>query len=233
MPEAFVSWSGGKDCCYAYHRAVSNNFKVRYLLNMVTEDAKVSRSHGLSADLLRVQGEAMGIPLVQQRTTHSAYKDEFIKALIAFRKEGITTGIFGDIDFNEHREWIENVCTAGGMTPIFPLWQSDQEQLISEFIDLGYESIVVAIKANLFGEEWLGRRVDSNFISDLRELGKTKTVTPCGEAGEYHTYVIDGPLFGKRIEIKESGKDLKGEHWFLRIHRYELKSKCESPEEKA
>ena len=109
MTEAFVSWSGGKDCCYACYRAISSNFKVRYLLNMVTEDARVSKSHGLSADLLRVQSEAMGIPLLQQRTTHSSYKDEFIKALIAFRQEGITTGIFGDIDFNELHECIENV----------------------------------------------------------------------------------------------------------------------------
>lgn len=231
MPEAFVSWSGGKDCCHACYKAICNNFKVRYLLNMVTEDASVSRSHGLSADLLRVQSEAIGMPLVQQRTTHSAYKEEFIKALVVFRQEGITTGIFGDIDFNEHRGWIEDVCAAGGITPIFPLWQSDQEQLIREFINTGFESIVVATRADILGEEWLGRRVDRTFISDLKELEGKKTITPCGEAGEYHTYVINGPLFKRRIEIKESSKELEDKHWFLRIRQYNLRPKCESSEE--
>lgn len=225
MPEAFVSWSGGKDSCLACYRAITSGMQVRYLLNMVTEDKQWSRSHGLSAELLRVQAKALGIPLIQQRTTSSNYEAEFKNALLSFVREGITSGVFGDIDFNEHREWVERVCSAGGITPYLPLWERDQEELLKEFIDLGFESVVVATKADLLGEEWLGRRMDSDLLADLRHLRKTKGITPSGEAGEYHTYVINGPLFRKRVEIQEAHKELKEGHWFLRIDKCELKPK--------
>jgi len=225
MPEAFVSWGGGKDCCLACYRAIASGIKVRYLLNMVTEDGQWSRSHGLSAELLRVQAKALGIPLIQQRTTRASYEAEFKSALFSFVREGITSGVFGDIDFNEHREWIERVCSAGGVTPYLPLWGQDQEEILKDFIHLGFESVVVATKADLLGEEWLGRKIDSAFLGELNELRKTKSITPCGEAGEYHTYVINGPLFRRRIEIQEARKELKDGHWFLRITKCELKPK--------
>jgi diphthine-ammonia ligase len=227
MSEAFVSWSGGKDSCLACYRAITSGIQVRYLLNMVTEDKQWSRSHGLSAEVLRVQAEALGIPLIQQRTTSSNYEAAFKNALLRFAREGITSGVFGDIDFNEHREWVDRVCSAGGMTPRLPLWEEDQEKLFKEFIDLGFESVVVVTKADLLDEEWLGRKVDLAFLGELKELKKTKnvTITPCGEAGEYHTYVINGPLFHRRIEIQEAHKELKGDRWFLRIDKCELKPK--------
>ncbi len=226
MSKAFVSWSGGKDCCLACYRAIASGIKVRYLLNMVTEDGRWSRSHGLSAELLRLQAEAIGIPLAQKQTTSAGYEAEFRNALLAFKQEGITLGVFGDIDFNEHRQWIERVCSAGGVTPYLPLWEQDQEEILKDFIHLGFESVVVATKADLLGEEWLGRKIDSAFLADLNELRKTKSITPCGEAGEYHTYVINGPLFHRRIEIQEASKELKDGHWFFRIAKCELKPKC-------
>ena len=94
-----------------------------------------------------------------------------------------------------------------------------------DFIDLGFEAIVVATMADLLGEEWLGRKVDLDFIKDLEELGETKKITPCGEAREYHTFVIDGPLFKQRIEILETRDVLKDEHWFLEILKSELRAK--------
>jgi diphthine-ammonia ligase len=225
MTEAFVSWSGGKDSCLACYRAVTSGIKIRYLLNMVTEEGRWSRSHGLDSKFLQVQAEAMGIPLVQQRTTDTNYAIEFKKALRAFKQEGITAGVFGDIDFNEHRQWIERVCAARGVVPLLPLWENDQEEILKDFIHLGFESVVVATKADLLGEEWLGRKVDSTFLADLKELRKTKNITLCGEAGEYHTYVINGPLFGKRVEIHEANKELKDNHWFLRVKQCELEPK--------
>lgn len=227
MSEAFVSWSGGKDSCLACYRAITSGIQVRYLLNMVTEDERWSRSHGLSAEVLRLQAEAMGIPLIQQRATRASYEAEFKKVLLRFVGEGITSGVFGDIDVVEHREWIERVCSTVGITPHLPLWGEDQEKLFREFIDSGFESVVVATKAELLGEEWLGRKVDLAFLGELKELKKTKnvTITPCGEAGEYHTYVINGPLFRRRIEIREVNKELRDGRWFLGITKGELKSK--------
>ena len=222
MVEAFASWSGGKDSCLACYRAIASGMKVRYLLNMVTEDGQWSRSHGLSAELLKVQAAAMGIPLVQRRTADSSYEAEFKGALASFRQEGITAGVFGDIDFNEHRQWIDRVCGAAGVTPHLPLWLQDQAGLLKDFINQGFESVVVATRADQLGEEWLGRRLDAGFLADLDELRKTKDITLCGEAGEYHTFVINGPLFRKRIEIIQTSRELRGGHWFLRINQFTL-----------
>jgi len=192
---------------------------------MVTEDGQRSRSHGLAAKWLQMQAQAIGIPLIQRRTTSTDYEAEFKSTLLALKQEGITAGVFGDIDFNAHREWIDRVCSETGITPFLPLWEESQNKLLREFIDLGFEAVVVATRADLLGEEWLGRKLDSDFLADLAKL---ENITLCGEAGEYHTLVIDGPLFQKRIEIIEASKILRDGHWFLDIEKCELRSKTES-----
>lgn len=217
MEQAFASWSGGKDGCLACYRAAASGVKIRYLVNMVTEDGKRSWSHGLAARWLQVQSQAMGIPLIQRQTTSANYEAEFQNLLRTLKEEGVTAGVFGDIDFEEHRQWIEKVCSAGGIIPRLPLWGQPQTKILEDFIASGFEAFVVATKADLMGEEWLGRRIDPAFLADLAELSKTKNITPCGEAGEYHTFVIDGPLFIKRVEILEAEKVLKEGHWFYEI----------------
>ena len=225
MNIVFASWSGGKDCCLALHRAIISGLDVRYLANTITEDGKRSFSHGMSAEVIRAQAQAIGIPLAQQPTTRETYEAEFINMLRAFKQEGIDGGVFGDIDFNEHREWIERVCRESDITPYLPLWLENQDKLLSEFIDAGFEAIVVAAKADLFGEEVLGQTVDRDFIKHLKELGKTKKITPCGESGEYHTLVIDGPIFQKRLEILETRKVLRNGTRFLEILSTDLSTK--------
>ncbi len=225
MHQAFVSWSGGKDSCFACYQAGKSGLKVCYLLNMINESGKRSRSHGLSTGVLQLQAQALGIPLVQQRATWDNYEAEFKNALRAFKTDGVDGGVFGDIDFNEHREWVDRVCQEANITPYLPLWGLSQEKILKDFIGLGFEAIVVATKADLLGEEWLGRRIDLDFVKQLDELRKTKEITPCGEAGEYHTFVTDGPLFNQRIEILEANKVLREEHWFLDILKCELRSK--------
>ena len=222
MQKVFASWSGGKDCCLACYRAVVGGMDVRYLANTITDDGKRSCSHGLSAEVIRVQSEALGIPVVQRRTTGDTYETEFISMLRTFRQEGIEGGVFGDIDFNEHRQWIERVCRKANMTPHLPLWLESQDKIMREFIDLGFEAVVIAARTDLFGEDILGQKVDLDFIKHLDELRKTKDITPCGEAGEYHTLVIDGPLFKQRVEIKETRKVTRNERWFLEILKTEL-----------
>lgn len=222
MEQVFTSWSGGKDCCLACYRANTSGLNVRYLLNMITEDGKRSWSHGLSSELLKVQSEAIEIPLVQRQTTRADYEAEFKNTLLTFKREGITGGIFGDIDFNEHRQWIERVCQYADIKPYLPLWEQSQSKIMREFIDSGFEAVVVATRADFLGEEWLGRKVDLDFLSEIEQM---KGITPCGEAGEYHTYVINGPLFKKRIEILASNKTLREGHWFLEIAKCELRAK--------
>jgi len=219
MKQAFVSWSGGKDCCLACYRAAQLGLDVRSLLNMVSEDGQRARSHGLDARWVRLQAEAMAVPIVQRRTADSDYEAQFKNALTGFRQMGITEGVFGDIDFEGHREWIQRVCSAVGVTMHLPLWQEDQTKLLNEFIKAGFKAVVVTTKADLLGREWLGRKLDRGFVDDLAEV---KGVTPCGEAGEYHTLVIDGPLFKQRIHITEATPILKDGYWFLDINRADL-----------
>ena len=116
MPKVFASWSGGKDGCLAVYRAMQSGMDVRYLANMVTEDGQRSCSHGILAAVIKKQAEALGIPIVQRPTTTDTYEAVFIETIESFKREGIEGGVFGDIDFKPHREWIEKVCREAGIT---------------------------------------------------------------------------------------------------------------------
>ncbi len=217
--KAFVSWSGGKDAALSYYR-VMKNFHVTHLLNMVAEDGRISRSHGIRTDVLRLQGEAMSLPVVQVRSSWETYEAEFKKTLSGLKDRGVEVGIFGDIDLEEHREWVERVSRESGMEAVLPLWgEKKRENLIEELIEAGFEAVVVAVKKNMLGQEWLGRRIDPDFV---RDISKIKGVDISGEGGEYHTFVVSGPIFKKRINILKSEKVSRGEHSFLDISECEL-----------
>ena len=181
MTRVFASWSGGKDCCLAAWRAVNSGLDVRYLANTVTADGNRSCSHGISAAVIRRQAEALGIAIMQQTTEGDNYRDRFVEMLKVFKKDGVEAGIFGDIDFNAHREWVESVCNEVGMKACLPLWLEDQTVLMHEFIDAGFKSVIVAVKAELLGPEFLGRIIDRDFIADIAALNQD--ITPCGESG--------------------------------------------------
>lgn len=226
MTRVFASWSGGKDSCFACYRAILDGLRVSHLLNMITEDGRRSCSHGLSAELIAAQSEAIGIPILQRRTAMETYEQEFKSAVHELRKVGVEGGIFGDIDFEGHREWVDRVCQDTGVQAFLPLWGCDQMEILKEFIGSGFEAVVVAVKAELFGEEWVGRRLDSTFITHVSDLKRKFNISVCGEAGEYHTLVVDGPLFKRRIEILETSKAHRNGYYFLDIPKYELKAKC-------
>lgn len=229
MEKAFVSWSGGKETSLACYKTMQNqDIKTAYLLNMVSEDGKHSRSHGVSSTLLRVQADALDIPIIQRRTTWGSYERVFKKAVSGLKKKGVEVGIFGDIDLQEHRDWVERVCKEAEIKPLLPLWGEDREGLLKEFIRTGFKAIVVATKANLLGKEWLGREVNKKFIEDLKRLGNidpgreelsngASGVDLCGEKGEYHTFVYDGPIFKRPVKFAVGRKIFKDKHWLLEI----------------
>lgn len=216
--KTFVSWSGGKESNFALYQAAKEGFRISHLLNMVTEEGKRSRSHGLSSKLIRLQSEALNIPLLQQRCTWESYEGEFKKVVLKMKENGVKAGIFGDIDFQEHRDWVERVCREVGIKAELPLWGKNRKELLEEFILAGFEAIIVAVKAEVLGKDWLGKKIDKNLV---RELEKKK-IDLCGESGEYHTFVINGPIFKRRIKILKSNKVFKDGRWFLNILNYEL-----------
>jgi len=221
--KAFVSWSGGKDVTLSLYKAVKeNNLEVKYLLNMVSEDGTKSRTHGINSKLLKAQSEALDIPIIQRPTTWNTYEKEFIEQATMIREKGINVGIFGDIDLQEHRDWVERVCDIVGIEPLFPIWQQEREKLLNEFITAGFETYIVSVRSDLMGKEWLGRKIDSSFIEDLK---KYPDIDLCGEKGEFHSFVTNGPLFKKQILLSKTGIISEDNHHFWDILYYELNDK--------
>jgi diphthine-ammonia ligase len=139
--------------------------------------------------------------------------------------KGISTGVFGDIDFMPHLEWIQMVCKQAGTIPILPLWGGHQDKIVNEFIEQGFKAQVIATRADLLGSEWLGRIIDRQFLKDV--VSYNKDITPCGEAGEFHTLVVDGPIFKKCLEISDTAPARRGEHWFWDIKKIKLLEKVQ------
>jgi uncharacterized protein (TIGR00290 family) len=218
-----ASWSGGKESCFACYKAIQEGFDVSYLLTMMANDDR-SNFHMLNSGLLDAQSQAIGIPIVKRKTTSDTYEQEFKNALRQMRAEGVEGLVTGDIfEVPLHEEgWLDRVCKEVGMKPIKPLWDRNTKQVLSDFINEGFEATVIIVKTAVMGVEWLGRKVDKEFLDDLVRTG---TIDPCGERGEYHTFVTDGPLFKKRIRILETEKTARDGYGYLDIKRYEITAK--------
>ncbi len=214
--KGFVSWSGGKDSALACYNAMKNGgMEIGCLLNMLSENGKESRSHHLSVAMLKAQAQAMGIPIVQRQAAWGHYEEEFKKALAIFKQEDVQAGVFGDIDVQEHRDWVERVCKEMGLQPILPLWQRSRESLMEEFIASGFKAIIVAINPECMESTWLGRHLDRRFVKDM---GRLPGVDLCGENGEYHSFVYDGPIFKKPLRFSTGKEFVKDGRCFLEIY---------------
>jgi len=155
-----ASWSGGKDCSLACYRAISDGFEVSCLLNFISNEGRCM-SHGLNSGLIVAQSEAIGIPLVQWRTAWNSYEREFKAALRRMREMGVEGVVFGDIhEIPRHEGWVDRVCKELDLVPVKPLWGHDPRQILSDFMDEGFEATVIMVKADVLGEGWLGRKVD-------------------------------------------------------------------------
>lgn len=227
MSRVVVSWSGGKDSCFACYKAISEGFDVSHLMNFVSKDGRCM-SHGLNSQLILAQSEAIGIPIVQRELAWETYEQGFKSAVRELKQKGVEGAVFGDIsNIAGHEGWIDRVCNELSIKPMKPLWGSDPWQLLTDFIKEGFEARVVMAKASLFSEEWLGRKINETFMRDLRKLAKKVDVHPCGELGEYHTFVYDGPLFRKRLRILDFEKKTLEGFWFLDITRHKIAGKRE------
>lgn len=223
--KAAASWSGGKDSSFSLYRSTRNGLETCFLLNFINREVGRSMSHGLDSALIAAQAQALEIPIVQKGVTWETYEQEFKAAVAQLKQRGIGAVVFGDIDLQGHKDWIERVCGELEVMPILPLWGDEPQTLLNDFIDAGFEAIVVTAKADLFGEEWLGQKIGTEFIKELHRLNEEFNVHPCGEQGEYHTFVTDGPIFKRRIKIIHSEKVLREGYRFLDISKYELVGK--------
>jgi len=212
------SWSGGKDSCFACYQAIREGYNVSHLLNFISKQYKRVSFHGTEAKLIQLQAEAIDIPLLQKETTRNGYEQEFKDAVRSLIPDGVTGMVFGDIYLQEHKDWVERVCQELGIEAIEPLWGQDPERVLLDFIDAGFEATIVSAKSELFDDKWMGRKLDREFLSHLKD----NNIDLCGENGEYHTFVTDGPMFDKKIKLTKSQPITRDGYWFLDTLKYSL-----------
>ncbi|MGH7246340.1 MAG: diphthine--ammonia ligase [Nitrosotalea sp.] len=219
MKKVIATWSGGKDSCFATYKTIQQGYEVAYIANTISEDYKRVRFHGLLADIIQKQADSIGIPLLQKETTPKDYEKEFKQNLERGISKEIKGIVFGDIHLKDCLTWATRLCDDLGVQIIEPLWHMKQKDILQEFIKAGFEAIIVSTQSNILGKEWIGRKIDKQFI---KEIEKLKDIDMCGENGEYHSLVINGPLFKKRLKIEKSESVLREGYWFLDIQGYQL-----------
>jgi uncharacterized protein (TIGR00290 family) len=215
-----IAWSGGKDSCLACYRAINEGFNVNALFIMMT-DAYTSNFHLIDSKLLDDQSKSVGIPIIKKVTSLNEYEKNFKEALLELKNNefhGLVTGDVFDVAMHEPG-WLERICKEVGITPVRPLWHLDTKKILSEFIDKGFRAIIVRVKNSVLNSDWLGREINQQLFNDLLKIGN---VDPCGEHGEFHSFVIDGPLFKNRIEITESEKTIINGYGRLKIKNYNV-----------
>ncbi len=207
------SWSGGKDSCYALHKAAEQGLNPVVLLNVLNEYGDRSRSHGIPKEILKAQAQAMSLPIHFFESTWKDYERLYIQNLISLtRTYNLEASVFGDIDIESHRTWKEKVSNAAKLKAVLPIWQQPRKQLVLDMIDYGIEAIVVSCN-NTLGPDFLGRTIDKTLIKDLEDMG----IDACGENGEYHTLVVNAPLYTKKLEIEIMDKEKSSNYNFLKI----------------
>ncbi|MFB0559648.1 MAG: diphthine--ammonia ligase [Candidatus Lokiarchaeia archaeon] len=221
MSKFVVSWSGGKESTLSLYKALNQGVTVSYMMSFVSSIGR-SMSHAIKVELLEAQSEAVGIPIVMREVTWDTYERGFKDLVNELKTKGVEGCIFGDVWVEGHREWTERVCGELGIKAISPLFDDNPEELFKEFIKLGFEAIVVMVKHEFLGDDWLGRKLDQAFLSELLEIKDSKNVDILGEMGEYHTFVYDGPLFKKRIELLKTQKVPRNGYTYLDITKFKL-----------
>ena len=215
MTKDFVcSWSGGKDSCFALMQAMMLGYTPGVLLNVLNEEGKISRSHGIPYSILQAQAQVAGLPLHCISSSWNEYEMHFTNALTNLKEKfHLTHAVFGDIDLQEHRDWEEKVCANSGLTAVLPLWKQSRKVLVMAMLETGIKSIIVSCNEAM-GEKFIGRPITSELVAELEMLG----VDPCGENGEYHTLVLDCPLFSSALNVAVTEKVIHNNYWFGKLH---------------
>ena len=200
--KVIVAWSGGKDAARAlYELQHQENVEIASLLTTVTEGYDRISMHGVRRTLLNAQAKALGYPLeeivIPQNCTNEIYEQRMRQSLEKFQTQGISAAVFGDLFLQEVRTYREERMSRIGMQCIFPLWGKPTIELARRFIDLGFRAIAVCVDTQALSGEFAGREYDENFIRDL-----PAGVDPCGENGEFHTFVYDGPIFAAPVHAE-------------------------------
>jgi uncharacterized protein (TIGR00290 family) len=199
IEKVIVAWSGGKDSALALYEVLNTgSYEVLELLTTVTEDYDRISIHGVRRVLLEQQARSLGFPLekmfVSKGVSDAEYESILLKSLNGHRTNGVFSVVFGDIFLEDVRKYREGILSKVGLKGIFPLWKRDTRQLAHTFIDFGFKAVITCVDSKSLGKDFVGREFDRQFLADL-----PSNVDPCGENGEFHSFVYDGPIFSEKI----------------------------------
>jgi len=200
--KVLFTWSGGKDSAMSlYVLRKFHNYEIVALLTSVTEDYDRISMHGVRRVLLEQQARSLGLPLemlyITRNSSNEEYEAKLKDKLLQYKSHGVSSVIFGDIFLEDLRKYRENNLAQIGMEGIFPIWKRDTTELAHTFIDLDFKAVITCVDSQSLEVKFAGRYFDDEFLSEL-----PPKVDPCGENGEFHSFVYDGPIFHERIRFR-------------------------------
>lgn len=199
--KTYFNWSSGKDSALALYHLLNNDaYSVEELITTVNMHYNRVSMHGLRQELLTAQTNALNIPAslieLPEMPSMTVYEQKMLETTVRLKNNGFTHSAFGDIFLEDLKTYRENQLAKQKIKTVFPLWKRDTKELLNEFLDLGFKTIIVCANSKYFGEDFVGTIIDKDFIKNLPE-----DVDPCGENGEFHTFCFDGPIFSKPIKF--------------------------------
>lgn len=202
-PKVTVSWSGGKDSTFALHKIISEKkFQVVCLHTIIDNDSKKVGLHGIPETLIEKQSKSIGIPLEKIYLPASEGVNSYTSLMKTFydkcADEKIVGVVFGDIFLQDLRDFKVNLLKSSGLSGYFPLWNIKSKTILKDFIGAGFKAKICAVRSDLFSKNQLGAMLDEQFLSNM-----SPQIDPCGENGEFHTFVFDGPIFREEIPVQK------------------------------
>ncbi len=209
MMKSIFNWSGGKDSALAlYYILKERDYQVESLITTVNQEKDRISMHGVKTSLLEKQAESLGFPLhkvlLSEMPPMEEYDEKMKSMLMEFKRNGVTHSIFGDIFLEDLKKYRDDKLAQVGLNGYYPLWKIDTYKLFNEFVTLGFRAVIVCTNSTYLDESYLGRELDHDFLNDI-----PSNVDPCGENGEYHSFVFDGPIFNDSIEFSQGEKVFK------------------------
>jgi uncharacterized protein (TIGR00290 family) len=216
MPEEVLFiWSGGKDSALAlYELRKTQRYGIAALLTTVTEDYDRISMHGVRRALLEQQALSLNIPLDIAYITKDSSNEEFEarmkEKLLQYKSRGISSVVFGDIFLEDLRKYREDNLAQVGMQALFPIWKWDTDELAHTFIALGFKAVITCVDSQSLDKKFVGRAFDKRFLSEL-----PPGVDPCGENGEFHSFVYAGPIFSESIRFRKGEVVLRDNRFYF------------------
>ncbi len=205
------SWSGGKDACLAFHRAVAAGGVPRALICLARENGAQTLTHGMPIALVRAQADRLGLPIDVCAGSWHDYELVWAQALQRQREAGVEAAVFGDLHITRHRAWERRICRGLGLLPLNPLWRESPRVLAAELFATHTKALIACLMAEKLDRVFLGREITPAVLNELEEAG----VDPFGEHGEYHTLVTDSDHFSRPVDAAPTGEYLHDGYWYL------------------